>query len=88
MITEKTKRNGTADAPPLDEARAILRAAIPRAAEVLTEALEAEDPVLRLRAAAAILNRAGLTEAGRPKPFVAARDVGGEKSRLDLGFGL
>ena len=57
--------------------RAILREAVPLAAEVLVACLDAPDPALRMRAAVAILNRAGLTEAGRLEVSEAAVEVGG-----------
>lgn len=54
-----------------------LRKAIPRAAAALVECLESPDLRVRLRAAEAILNRAGLCEAKSPTPEAAKFDVGG-----------
>jgi len=46
-------------------AREALREAIPQAARALVESLASVDPRIKLRAAEAILNRAGITEAAR-----------------------
>ena len=70
------RRDGGGDA--LDVARVALRAALPAAAETLVELLKSEDPNLRLRAAAAILNRCGLTEAKSVGVSWAEQRVGGE----------
>ena len=77
----------TADAPgdarpPVDDARDELQAAVPKAAETLAELLDAEDEKVRIRAAEAILDRAGVTKAKQTTTRAAARDVGGEDSSL------
>ena len=63
----------------MDAAQQILKDAIPKAAEVLASMLTAEDEKLRIRAAEAILNRAGITEADRRYHGYASQAVGGEK---------
>ena len=75
-------------AAPLDQAREILPSAITKAAEALVSCLEAEDPTFRLRAAAAILNRAGIAGACHPPYRAATRSVGGEKDRSEELSGL
>lgn len=60
------------------EAQRILKAAIPQAADVLVKMLAAQDERLRIRAAEAILNRVGLTEADRVSSGYARRVIGGD----------
>lgn len=64
--------------PPVEDARDELQAAVPEAAETLRSLLDAEDERVRIRAAEAILDRAGVTKASRVSSSTAARDVGGE----------
>lgn len=66
----------------LDTARTELRDAVPEAAETMRELLDAEDERVRLRAAEAILDRAGITKAKASTITVAKRDVGGEDNSL------
>lgn len=76
----------TADSPadaPAEEARDELQEAIPKAAATLTDLLDADDERVQIRAAEAILDRAGLTKAKRVTATSAAKDVGGEVSELD-----
>jgi hypothetical protein len=47
----------------------------------MRELLDAEDERVRLRAAEAILDRAGITKAKASSTTVAKRDVGGEDNR-------
>lgn len=61
----------------LADAQAKLRAAIPRAADALVECLGSIDSRVRLRAAEAILNRAGLAPAQSPSVAAAQIHVGG-----------
>ena len=65
----------------LDDAREELRASIPEAAETMRDLLDA----VRLRAAEAILDRAGLSKARAPKAHKAQKSVGGEESGRDFG---
>jgi len=67
----------------LETARRTLRAAIPDAAAVLVALLKHQDPRTRLRAAEAILNRAGVTEATAVHATTAEHRVGGEPDSLD-----
>lgn len=71
-----------ADHPPVEDARDELQEALPEAAATLRELLGAEDERVQIRAAEAILDRAGVTKAKRTSTTTAARDVGGE-SRYD-----
>lgn len=77
----------TADSPgeasaPVDDAREELQAAVPEAAATLRGLLDAEDERIQLRAAEAILDRAGVTKAKKLSTRAAARDVGGEEDEL------
>jgi HEAT repeat protein len=69
----------------LDDAREELRASIPEAAETMRDLLDADDDAVRLRAAEAILDRAGLSKARAPKAHKAQKSVGGEESGRDFG---
>jgi len=70
------------ETPPVDDAREELQAAVPEAAATLRGLLEAEDERTQLRAAQAILDRAGVTKAKKRSTRAAARDVGGEEDEL------
>jgi len=72
-----------ADRPPVDDARDELRAAVPKAAETLAELLDAQDEKVRIRAAEAILDRAGVTKGKRVSATSASKDVGGKSSTFD-----
>ena len=67
-----------ADRPPVEDARDKLQAAVPEAAETLRELLDADDERVQIRAAEAILDRAGITKGKRVSATSAAKDVGGE----------
>lgn len=69
--------------PPVEDARAELQAAVPEAAKALRELLEADDERVQIRAAEAILDRAGITKGKRVSATLAAKDVGGEPSTFD-----
>lgn len=69
----------------LDAARTELRESIPEAAETIRDLLDADDERVRLRAAEAILDRAGLSKASAPEFYRAQRQVGGEESGRDFG---
>ena len=73
--------NAPDDADSLDAARTELQDAVPAAAETMRELLDAEDERVQLRAAEAILDRAGITKAKASSTTVAKRDVGGEDNR-------
>jgi len=68
----------------LDAVRTELRNAVPEAAETMRDLLDAEDERVRLRAAEAILDRAGITKAKASTVTVAKRDVGGEDNSHGL----
>lgn len=69
-------------APGLAKARAALREAIPKAAEALVALLDSKDERLKMRAAEAILNRAGIVEASACAPADAEYEVGGQPDQL------
>lgn len=73
-----------ADHPPVEDARDELQEAVPEAAAKLRELLGAEDERVQIRAAEAILDRAGVTKARRTSTTTAARDVGGQSRDDDL----
>jgi predicted carbohydrate-binding protein with CBM5 and CBM33 domain len=55
--------DSTTEPTPIEDARDELQDAIPKAAETLSDLLDAEDERVQIRAAEAILDRAGLTKA-------------------------
>lgn len=72
----------TADSPgedvaPVETARDELQSAVPEAAATLRDLLDAEDERVQIRAAEAILDRAGLTGASKASTSTAKREVGG-----------
>ena len=71
----------TADSPaevsPVEDARDELQASIPKAAATLTDLLDAEDERVQIRAAEAILDRAGLTKADSYGTYDAQMHIGG-----------
>ena len=71
------------DRPPVENARDELQEAVPEAAATLRELLEAEDERVQIRAAEAILDRAGVTKGKRITATAAAKDVDGESSTFD-----
>lgn len=72
----------TPDDSSLDTARSELCDAIPVAAATMRELLDAEDDRVRLRAAEAILDRAGITKAKSMSSPKVQREVGDDP---DLG---
>lgn len=71
----------TAAADALDDARRILAEAAPRAAQALVDALDDDDPRVALAAAAALLDRVGLTKgAAAPSPSPVGPDAVAELS--------
>ncbi len=72
-----------ADPPPVEDARDELQEAVPEAAATLRELLGAEDERVQIRAAEAILDRAGVTKGKRITATAAAKDVGGEPSTFE-----
>ena len=91
-IYVKTASKGnmaTADSPaevsPVEDARDELQASIPKAAETLTDLLDAEDERVQIRAAEAILDRAGLTKADKYGTVDAQIQIGGGE-RSGSGF--
>jgi len=71
------------DTPPVDDAREELQAAVPQAAATLRDLLDAEDERIQIRAAEAILDRAGVTKAKKTSTKTAASEVGGESNELE-----
>lgn len=71
--------------PPIDDARAELQSAVPEAAATIRELLDAEDERIQLRAAEAILDRAGLSKAKAATTGSAKQEIGGEPSKYGPG---
>ena len=67
----------TADGPAVEAARDELQAEVPKAAATLGELLEADDERVQIRAAEAILDRAGLTKAETWSTKKAQVQIGG-----------
>jgi hypothetical protein len=69
------------DLSPVEDARDELQESVPKAAETLTDLLDAEDERVRIRAAEAVLDRAGLTKAkGYSRTKAQVQVGGGEQS--------
>jgi len=62
---------------PVEDARDELQDAVPEAAETLRDLLDAEDERVQIRAAEAILDRAGLTKADSYSTKEAQVQIGG-----------
>jgi hypothetical protein len=70
------------DKPPATEkARDELQEAVPKAAATLTDLLDAEDETVQIRAAEAILDRAGLSKAKAVSSRTAQKEIGGGSMR-------
>jgi len=67
---------------PVEDAREELKEAVPEAAETLRGLLDAEDERVQIRAAEAILDRAGVVKANRVTATSAEKEVGGKESDL------
>jgi hypothetical protein len=78
MATTDTAENSS----PVEDARDELQDAVPKAAETLRDLLDAEDERVQIRAAEAILDRAGLTKAKMQSSATKAQVQigGGERS--------
>jgi len=89
-MAAKTEADETADesteVKPIEEGRDELQAAIPQAADTLTELLEADDEKVQIRAAEAILDRAGLTKAQSYSRISAQVQVGGGERDSTMGM--
>jgi len=70
-----------ADTTPAEEARDELQESIPKAAQTLTDLLDAEDERVQIRAAEAILDRAGLSKAKAISSRQAQKEIGGGSTR-------
>jgi len=66
-----------AELTPVEDARDELQDAVPKAAATLTDLLDAEDERVQIRAAEAILDRAGLTKAETWSTTKAQVQIGG-----------
>lgn len=76
--------DSSSDDPAATEAaRDELQAAVPKAAEKLTQLLEADDERIQIRAAEAILDRAGLSKAKAISSRTAQKEIGGGSIRDD-----
>ena len=67
----------TDEPTPVEDARDELQDAVPKAAETLADLLDAEDERIQIRAAEAILDRAGLTKAKAYGTKSAQVEIGG-----------
>lgn len=65
------------DTTPVEDARDELQEAVPKAAETLRDLLDAEDERVQIRAAEAVLDRAGLTKAESYATTQAQVEIGG-----------
>ena len=85
-----TASDSASERPPVDEARDELQAAVPEAAAKLRDLLEAEDERIQIRAAEAILDRAGVSKSKRITSTTAEKDVGGKDryGRSSSGSGI
>jgi hypothetical protein len=66
------------DATPVEDARDELQDSVPKAARTLRDLLDAEDERVQIRAAEAILDRAGLTK---------AKSYGTKQAQVQIGGG-
>jgi hypothetical protein len=81
MIAMATAESSSDNAAATEQARDELQGAIPEAAETLTDLLDAEDERIQIRAAEAILDRAGLSKAKAVSSRTAQKEVGGGSMR-------
>lgn len=89
MFDMATAESPNGSAPATEQARDELQEAIPKAAETLTQLLDAEDERVQIRAAEAILDRAGLSKAKAVSHRAAQKEIGGGSTREDpLGGSL
>lgn len=72
---------------PVEDARDELQDAVPEAAETLRELVDAEDEWVQIRAAEAILDRAGLTKAKMQSSAIKAQTQVGGGERPGSGIG-
>ena len=72
---------------PVEDARDELQSAVPKAAETLRDLLDAEDERVQIRAAEAILDRAGLTKAKMQSSAIKAQTQVGGGEREGSGIG-
>jgi vacuolar-type H+-ATPase subunit H len=71
------------DSSATEEARDELQEAVPKAAATLTDLLDAEDETVQIRAAEAILDRAGLSKAKSISSRTAQKEIGGGSTKKD-----
>jgi hypothetical protein len=69
--------DSSGDAAPVEQARNELQDAVPQAAATLADLLDADDERVQIRAAEAILDRAGLTKADKYSNTKAQLQIGG-----------
>jgi len=73
----KATSPSTDEQTPVEDARDQLQSAVPDAAETLGDLLDADDERVQIRAAEAILDRAGLTKADKYATKQAQVQIGG-----------
>jgi hypothetical protein len=72
------------ESSPVESARDELQDAVPEAAETLRDLLDADDERVQIRAAEAVLDRAGLTKAKKVSSHKAKDGVGGAEKNGPL----
>ncbi|WP_458190861.1 hypothetical protein [Haladaptatus sp. NG-WS-4] len=78
-MSSQSTTTATDEKPAVELARGELQQAVPEAAEVMRDLLDAEDERIQLKAAQAVLDRAGITEAKATTTRSAEISVGGEE---------
>lgn len=81
-----TTADSSTDTTPVEAARDELQDSVPKAAETLADLLDAEDERVQIRAAEAILDRAGLTKSDKWSNRKAQVQIGGGE-RPEEGIG-
>lgn len=76
-----TTSEASSEQPPVEDARDELQAAVPEAAATLRDLLDADDERVQIRAAEAILDRAGVTKADKVSSTTSARRAGSGTTR-------
>lgn len=76
-MSTATQDTEDSDHSPVEEARDEIQEAVPEAAETLRDLLDAEDERIQIRAAEAILSRAGLSKASKGSSMRLRKQVGG-----------
>lgn len=81
MVAMATAESPSDSSAATEKARDELQEAVPKAAATLTDLLDAEDEKVQIRAAEAILDRAGLSKAKAVSSRTAQKEIGGGSTR-------